>query len=181
MNYMDARAKLRFYRQSPRKVRMVVDVIRGMYVKDALAQLANMQKRAARAVAKLLNSAVANAKNITLDQVNDDELRIKEIRVDQGPTYKRYMPRAHGRATMIRKKTSHIYVVITDGKDEKVSGQIFKSNENKTDKSEKKKTEKNLKERKVANKGQESDKKDDSDSVKNKKEVKSGSKAKIEE
>ncbi len=149
MNYMDARAKLRFYRQSPRKVRMVVDVIRGMYVKDALAQLANMQKRAARAVAKLLNSAVANAKNTALDQVNDNELKIKEIRVDQGPTYKRYMPRAHGRATMIRKKTSHIYVVITDGKDEEVSGQISKS--------------------------------DDSDSVKNKKEVKSGSKAKIEE
>ncbi len=180
MNYMDARAKLRFYRQSPRKVRMVVDVIRGMYVKDALAQLANMQKRAARAVAKLLNSAVANAKNITLDQVNDEELKIKEIRVDQGPTYKRYMPRAHGRATMIRKKTSHIYVVITDGKDESTPQQKSKEQAD-----EKKKDEKKVKQdsdrKSTGKKGQSNGGKKEKSDKKVKKEVKSGSKAKIEE
>ncbi len=111
---MDVKAKLRFYRQSPRKVRTVVDVIRGMHVNDALAQLSNMNKKAALAVSKLIKSAVANAKNITVNNIDEEKLQIKEIKVDEGPTYKRYMPRARGRATLIRKKTSHISVILSD-------------------------------------------------------------------
>lgn len=119
----EARAKLRYYRQSPKKVRQVADSIRGISVPTALAQLQVLPKRASKMLYKLLMSAVANAENREGDsKLSREDLIVKEITVDQGPTYKRFMPRAHGRATMLRKKTSHILIVLgekTNGKEDK--------------------------------------------------------------
>jgi large subunit ribosomal protein L22 len=118
-----AKAKLRFYRQSPRKVRQVVNILRGLDVTAAEAQLEVLPKRASRALLKLLNSAVANALNgeESKEKISKDQLYISEIRVDQGPVYKRYMPKAHGRATTIRKRTSHISLVLDVRGDDKKS------------------------------------------------------------
>lgn len=112
---MQATAKLRYLRITPRKVRVVADLIRGKNVNQALAQLAYVEKRAAEPVAKLLRSAVANAEQAAKDQSLDvDRLLVKELMVDQGPSLRRYMPRAMGRAFKILKKTSHISLTISD-------------------------------------------------------------------
>ncbi len=109
---MQVTAKVRYIRLSPRKVRLVADVIRGLNVEAALDQLNFMNKRARLPVMKLLNSAIANAENnFELDKGN---LYIKEIRVDEGPTLRRWRPRAFGRATPIRKRTSHISIVLAE-------------------------------------------------------------------
>ena len=98
-------------RISPRKVRMVVDTVRGKSVSQALSILGFTRKKAALPVQKLLKSAVANA--VENGGINDVEtLVIDRIMVDEGPTLKRYMPRARGRATPIRKRTSHIRIVL---------------------------------------------------------------------
>jgi large subunit ribosomal protein L22 len=111
---METTAKLRYLRITPRKVRVVADLIRGKNVNQALAQLAYVEKRAAEPVAKLLRSAVANADQASKGQVDVDKLRVKELMVDQGPSLRRYMPRAMGRAFKILKKTSHISLTISD-------------------------------------------------------------------
>lgn len=106
----EPRAKLRWLRISPRKVRLVVDLIRGLPVQDALHRLNYSSKAAALPVAKLLRSAVANA-----DQKGGydvDTLVIKTAFVDEGPTWRRWLPRAMGRATRIRKRSSHVTVVL---------------------------------------------------------------------
>lgn len=107
---MDARAIHRHARIAPRKVRLVADLVRGLPVQEALEILACTRKRGAPVLAKVINSAVANARR-KLD-VDVDTLVIKTVTVDQGPMLKRYLPRAMGRATMIQKKTSHINVVV---------------------------------------------------------------------
>ena len=100
-------------RISPRKVRMVVDTVRGKSVSQALSILGFTRKKAALPVQKLLKSAVANA--VENGGVNDVEtLVIDRIMVDEGPTLKRYMPRARGRATPIRKRTSHIRIMLRE-------------------------------------------------------------------
>jgi len=100
-------------RISPRKVRMVVDTVRGKSVSQALSILDFTRKKAARPVQKLLKSAVANAaENNGISDV--DALVIDRIMVDEGPTLKRYMPRARGRATPIRKRTSHIRITLRE-------------------------------------------------------------------
>lgn len=100
-------------RISPRKVRMVVDTVRGKSVSQALSILDLTRKKAARPVQKLLKSAVANAaENHRISDV--DALVIDRITVDAGPTLKRYMPRARGRATPIRKRTSHIRITLRE-------------------------------------------------------------------
>lgn len=109
---MQAKAKLRFLRISPKKVRLVADLIRGQKVEAALTQLALLNKAAKKPLEKLLNSAIANAENNF--QLKKDNLFIKEIRVDQGGVLKRWLPRAHGRATPIRKKMSHINLVLEE-------------------------------------------------------------------
>jgi large subunit ribosomal protein L22 len=120
---MEASAKLRYLRITPRKVRVVADLIRGKNVNQALAQLAFVEKRAAEPVAKLLRSAVANAEQHAKDKALDvDTLRVKELMVDQGPSLRRYMPRAMGRAFKILKKTSHISLTISDEKPPKKKG-----------------------------------------------------------
>lgn len=104
------KAILRTYRQSPRKVRLLADLIRGKKVQDAKNALVFAGKRAAPVIANLLHSAVENAKNIGVSDVSN--LFVKEVRVDQGIVMKRIMPRARGSASPIRKKTSHIIIVL---------------------------------------------------------------------
>jgi large subunit ribosomal protein L22 len=100
-------------RISPRKVRMVVDTVRGKSVSQALSILGFTRKKAALPVQKLLRSAVANA--VDNGGINDVEtLVVDRIMVDEGPTLKRYMPRARGRATPIRKRSSHIRVILRE-------------------------------------------------------------------
>ena len=100
-------------RISPRKVRMVVDTVRGKSVSQALSILGFTRKKAALPVQKLLKSAVANA--IENGGISDvDTLVIDYIMVDEGPTLKRFMPRARGRATPIRKRTSHIRIILRE-------------------------------------------------------------------
>jgi large subunit ribosomal protein L22 len=95
---------------SPRKVRLVADLVRGMDVTDALAQLKFVQKAAVRPVTKLIESAMANASHN--HQLDASGLYIKKIAVDDGPTLKRWRARAHGRAASIMKRSSHISVVL---------------------------------------------------------------------
>jgi large subunit ribosomal protein L22 len=97
---------------APRKVRLVVDMIRGRRVEQALGILEFTPKRAARLVAKTLKSAVANAEST--QNVDVDALYVKRVYVDEGPTLKRFLPRAHGRATPVRKRTSHVTVVVDE-------------------------------------------------------------------
>ena len=100
-------------RISPRKARMVVDTVRGKSVSQALSILGFTRKKAALPVQKLLKSAVANAAEN--DGISDvDTLVIDRIMVDEGPTLKRFMPRARGRATPIRKRTSHIRIILRE-------------------------------------------------------------------
>jgi len=103
-------AQLRFLRTSPRKMRLVADTVRGRDVVRAQNSLSLLNKKAAKYLLKLLNSAVANAKHNNSLPV--DILRIKEITVDGGPMLKRWMPKAHGRATPVRERTSHIYLAL---------------------------------------------------------------------
>lgn len=110
-----AKAIARYVRISPRKVRQVVDLVRGKKVSDALAILQFTPKGATEPVTKVLQSAVANAEhNYEMDA---DALFVKEIYVDEGPTLKRIKPRAMGRADQIRKRTSHITVVVGEKKE----------------------------------------------------------------
>jgi len=109
---MEASAKLRYARLSPQKTRLVVDMVRGKKVQDALNILKFSSKRPADVVAKLVRSAIANAEQSGVDDV--DRLYVKTVCVDQGPVLKRFMPRAQGRATRIRKPTSHITVVLDE-------------------------------------------------------------------
>jgi len=112
---MEATAKLRYLRITPRKVRVVANLIRGKNVSAALAQLTFVEKRAAEPLAKLLRSAVANAEQAAKDQNLDvDQLTVKELMIDQGPSLRRFMPRAMGRAFKVLKKTSHISLTISD-------------------------------------------------------------------
>mgnify|MGYP005871203107 FL=1 len=112
---MEAKAISKFIKISPRKVRQVVDLIRGKKLDEALAILKYTPKRASVAVTKVVKSAAANAENNL--QMNRDELFIKACYVDQGPTWKRYQPRAMGRADILRKRTSHITVVVGETKE----------------------------------------------------------------
>ncbi|ACL25879.1 MULTISPECIES: 50S ribosomal protein L22 [Chloroflexus] len=112
---MEAKAVTRYVRISPLKVRLVMDVVRGMPVDRALATLRYMPQKAAREVARTLKSAIANAEH-NFD-MNRDELYIKTIYADQGPVLKRFMPRARGMANRIRKPTTHITVVVADKSD----------------------------------------------------------------
>ena len=105
------RAKARYVRTAPRKARLVVDHIRGKSVDEARAILIHTPRAASRDVLKLLDSAIANAENN--HELVADELKIDRVFVDEGPTLKRYRPRALGRATQIRKRTSHMTILLT--------------------------------------------------------------------
>ncbi len=107
---MDVNAKLRFLRISPTKVRLVVNAVRGLDIEVAEQQLQFMNKRSAEPILKLLKSAIANAENNF--KLKKDNLFIKKITVDDGPILKRWRPRAYGRAGEIRKRSSHIHLVL---------------------------------------------------------------------
>ena len=109
---MESRAKLSYARMSPQKTRLVVDMVRGKGVQEALNILKFSPQKAAAVVSKLVSSAVANAEQKGVSDV--DRLFIKAITVDQGPALRRFLPRAQGRATKIRKPTSHILVVLDE-------------------------------------------------------------------
>ena len=104
------RATAKYIRVTPRKVKIVVDLIRGKQVDQALAILAYTPKSAAPYVEKLLNSAIANAENNL--EMDRSSLYVAEAYANQGPTLKRYWARSHGRADMIKKHTSHITIVL---------------------------------------------------------------------
>ncbi len=111
---MDVKATLRHLHMSPRKVRLIVDLVRGMKATDAETRLKFVQKDATRPVLKLLQSAMANAEhNNKLDR---ESLFIKAITADGGATLKRFRPRAMGRAAPIRKRTTHINIILSDEK-----------------------------------------------------------------
>lgn len=107
-----SKAVARFVRVSPRKARLVVDLIRGKDLAKAQQILEYTPRAAAQVVAKVLNSAVANAENNA--KMNPDELFVAAVYVDEGPTLKRFRPRAMGRATRINKRTSHITVILEE-------------------------------------------------------------------
>ena len=109
---MEARATSRFVRLSAQKARLVVGLIRGKPVETALGILEYTPKRGAKLIAKTLRSAVANAESG--QRVDVDRLVVKRAYVDEGPTLKRFLPRAHGRATRILKRTSHITIVVDE-------------------------------------------------------------------
>lgn len=106
-----ARAILRYAHLSPFKARQVINLIRGKDVATALAILQQIPKRSARVVEKLLKSAIANAESKGMDI---DNLYITKIHAEQGPMLKRYTPKAHGRATTIRRRFSHIYIYLAE-------------------------------------------------------------------
>jgi large subunit ribosomal protein L22 len=110
---VEAKAILRGVRISPQKVRLVVDVVRGKPVDYALAILNNMPQKAAEEVARTIKSAAANAENNL--KMTPEDLFVKTIYADEGPAMKRISFRARGRANTIRKRSSHITVVVDDG------------------------------------------------------------------
>ncbi len=121
---MEVKAQLKHLRMSPTKVRLVADVVRGSQIDRARAQLKFMKKLAALPMTKLLESAVANAThNFNLEESN---LFVKSLTVDEGTTLKRWMPKAHGRATKIRKRGCHINLILGETKD---SGVVTARNE----------------------------------------------------
>lgn len=112
---MKVQAKAKFIRISPRKTRLLVDLIRGMSIQEARAQLQVSRKLAATPVLKCLNSAIANAQNNFNQDVSN--YKVVEAYVDEGPTISRFRPRAQGRAAAIRKRMSHITIAVGDGKE----------------------------------------------------------------
>ena len=108
---MSYQATHRFARIASRKARLVADLIRGMHVDEALATLDFCQKRGASYYVTVLKSAIANAEEKDADV---SSLFVKESRVDEGPTIKRWRPKDRGRAHPIRKRTSHLYIVLDE-------------------------------------------------------------------
>jgi large subunit ribosomal protein L22 len=113
------RAVAKYVRIAPRKARLVADEVRGKSYPEARSLLQFTNKRAAKIVGDILKSAAANAEHNT--DADAEDLRVKTIKVDEGPTIKRYRARAMGRATMIRKRTSHITVEL-EGPEEIMAG-----------------------------------------------------------
>ena len=112
---MEAKAVAKYIRISPRKARVVIDLIRGKDVGNALGILRNTPKKAAEPIEKALNSAVANAENN--HGMFAEDLHVSEAFIDEGPTMKRIRPRAMGQATPINKRTSHITIKVSDTKE----------------------------------------------------------------
>lgn len=136
-----ATAKLKHLRISPRKVRLVIGLVRGLKVEDAIVQLEHSVKHAARPVLKLLQSAVANAKQN--HSLMEETLVVKVAFVDEAATLHRWMPRAMGRATPLRKRGSHVTVVVEgEVKEEKKAVKAKKTEKKEVKKETKPKTTK---------------------------------------
>ena len=113
---MEAKAVEKHIRMSPRKIRYVVDMIKLRKIEDAVDILSLTPKKAAVIVKKAIQSAVANATEN--HKMKEEDLFISKILVNEGPTLKRFRPRARGRSTRIRKRTSHLSVYVSNGKEE---------------------------------------------------------------
>ncbi|MBU1126586.1 MAG: 50S ribosomal protein L22 [Patescibacteria group bacterium] len=113
---MNVSAQAKFIHMSPRKTRLVVNLVRGLSISEARRQLLFSKKDAAKPILKVLNSAVANAVNNL--GVEESSLHIAQAFVAEGPTFYRYKPRAHGRAMPVRKRMSHITIEVSDGLEE---------------------------------------------------------------
>lgn len=109
---MEARAVSKHLRITPQKARLVGDMIRGKRVEEALMILDYVPRKAARLISKTLRSVIANAENT--QRVDVDRLYVSRITVDEGVTIKRFLPRAHGRATPLKKRSSHITIVVDE-------------------------------------------------------------------
>jgi len=109
---MEAKAILKYVRTSPRKTRLVADMVRGKKVNDALNILTFTNKKPARVIKKLLKSAMANAEEKKAEDV--DSLMVSQLTVDGGPVWKRQLPRGRGRVTPIKKRTSNITIVLKE-------------------------------------------------------------------
>ena len=109
---MESRAVGRYMRISPQKMRLIMDEVRGKKVDEAIRLLSFSPKRGARVLRKLISSAVANAE--ASKDIDVDTLYIKRIYADQGPIMKRFRPRAMGRASRIKKRTSHLTVILDE-------------------------------------------------------------------
>lgn len=110
---MEARAIAKYQRVSPRKTRLVAYNVQGLNVEEALNLLRFTYNKPARILLKVVKSALGNAIDKGLGEV--DLLKVKEVVVNEGPSWKRFMPRAQGRATKIRKRTSNITVILSEG------------------------------------------------------------------
>ena len=142
---MQVQARLRNLRMSPRKVRLVIDLVRGMKASSAIHQLEFCNKAAAEPVLKLLKSAMANAEHN--HQIDPADLRIAKVTADGGPTLKRWRARAFGRAAPIRKRTSHITLVLSDESIQDVhTKKIAKAEDKKKEQNKKKETASAVKE-----------------------------------
>jgi large subunit ribosomal protein L22 len=108
---METKAQAKFIRIAPQKVQVIVPAVKGRKVEEAIALLRFLPSKAARILYRVLDSSVANAGQ---NKVDIDTLYVKKIMVDKGPTMKRWMPRAMGRATPILKRTSHITVILEE-------------------------------------------------------------------
>ena len=112
---MEAIARKRFIRQSPYKIRYVLNMVKGLNVDAAINKLSLTNKKASSYIIEVLNSAVSNMMNSETD-VNSESIFIKTAYVDEGPVMKRFRPAAMGRATGIRKRTSHLTIIISSEK-----------------------------------------------------------------
>ena len=112
---MEAIARKRFIRQSPYKIRFVLKTVKGLNVKSAINKLTLTNKKASAYIIEVLNSAVSNLMNSESD-VDNNQMFIKKVYVDEGPVMKRFRPAAMGRATNIRKRTSHLTIIISSEK-----------------------------------------------------------------
>lgn len=117
---MTIEVKVQNYRQSPRKVRLVADLVRGKKVKHALTVLEHINKRASDPIRGAIQSAVSNAEHN--HKMSPDRLYVKDIRIDEGVTLKRYMPRARGSSSPIKKRSSHIFIALDTKGDETLKG-----------------------------------------------------------
>jgi len=147
---MEIKASARFVRMSPRKVRLVINMIRGKKAADALDILEFSTRWAKRPISKLLESAIANAEhNFKLQKEN---LYVKTIKADGGPMMKRWTPRAFGRATPIRKRTSHITIVLDELKKDEVKKEIKNAEKKPIEKPLKNSKSKTLNSKQIQNK-----------------------------
>tara|TARA_B110000263_G_scaffold98816_1_gene86387 strand:+ start:168 stop:506 length:339 start_codon:yes stop_codon:yes gene_type:complete len=110
---MDAIAKKRFIRQSATKIRYVLKTVKGHFVNDAINKLTLTNKKASKYIVEVLKASISNMMSKDA-QTNSDELVIKKAYVDEGPVMKRFRPAAMGRATAIRKRTSHLTIIISN-------------------------------------------------------------------
>ena len=120
---MEARAVTKYIRIAPRKVRGVIDTIRYKNAKRALYILGSLNKRAARLAERTLKSAIANAR---VKKMDEDKLYVSEIKADTGPSFKRYMARAMGRADLILRRTTHLSIALKESEKKVLSAQAEK-------------------------------------------------------